>query len=478
MKPDILIVDDEADIRMHVRGLLQDEGYQTRESHHAESAFAAISQKKPDLILLDIWLEGSSMDGLELLDKLMQMNPSIPVIMISGHGNIEMAVDAIKKGAYDFIEKPFKTEHLLHLCKRALEANQLKQENKILKKISLGPNALNGSSSAINLVKQTIERVAPTKSRVMILGEAGTGKNIVARIIHEKSTQAKGALVTFNCALIDEDIFDQEFFGTVDEYGNVIKVGAIEKASKGTLFLDEVSYLSSTSQLKLLKVLQLNTFKRVGGNEEIPINNVRIISSSHKKIEDAMEEGLFKQDLYYRLNVVPINMPALRERFDDLKELSHIFMESLSRQYGRPALTISDEVMQIMQAHYWPGNVRQLRNIIEWFLIMGDPSVSIVTIDMLPPDLQLSHAGDNGKVMAMDIEMIALPLREAREAFEREYLSSQVKRFGGNISKTASFIGMERSALHRKLKNLGLTGNDKDDNVEDIMQVTQRRSAS
>ncbi len=476
MKPDILIVDDEADIRMHMRGLLQDEGYQTREAHHAESTFAAISQKKPDLILLDIWLEGSTMDGLQVLEKLVQMDPAIPVIMISGHGNIEMAVDAIKKGAYDFIEKPFKTEHLLHLCKRALEANQLKQENKILKKISLGPNALNGNSSAVNVLKQTIDRVAPTKSRVMILGEAGTGKNIVARIIHEKSLQSKGSLVTFNCALIDEDIFDQEFFGAEDDFGNVIKIGALERAEQGTLFLDEVSHLSAASQLKLLKILQLNSYQRVNGKEDMPVN-VRIISSSHKKIEEDMEQGLFKQDLYYRLNVVPINVPALRERFDDLKELSHIFMESLSRQYGRPALTISDEVMQIMQAHNWPGNVRQLRNIIEWFLIMTDNNSGVVTCDMLPPDFQASNKGA-GAVSLVDIEMIALPLREAREAFEKEYLSSQVKRFGGNISKTASFVGMERSALHRKLKNLGLTGVEKQEEVDDTQETKIRRSGS
>lgn len=476
MKPDILIVDDEADIRMHVRGLLQDEGYQTREAHHAESTFAAISQKKPDLILLDIWLEGSTMDGLQVLEKLVQMDSTIPVIMISGHGNIEMAVDAIKKGAYDFIEKPFKTEHLLHLCKRALEANQLKQENKILKKISLGPNALNGNSSAVNVLKQTIDRVAPTKSRVMILGEAGTGKNIVARIIHEKSLQSKGSLVIFNCALIDEDIFDQEFFGAEDDFGNVIKIGALERAEQGTLFLDEVSHLSAASQLKLLKILQLNSYQRVNGKEDMPVN-VRIISSSHKKIEEDMEQGLFKQDLYYRLNVVPINVPALRERFDDLKELSHIFMESLSRQYGRPALTISDEVMQIMQAHNWPGNVRQLRNIIEWFLIMTDNNSGVVTCDMLPPDFQASNKGA-GAVSLVDIEMIALPLREAREAFEKEYLSSQVKRFGGNISKTASFVGMERSALHRKLKNLGLTGVEKQEEVDDTQETKIRRSGS
>ncbi len=462
MKHDILIIDDEADIRMHVKGILQDEGYHTYEAHHAASTFAVLSQKQPDLILLDIWLEGSDLDGLEILEKLTQSYPQVPVLMISGHGNVELAVEAIKKGAYDFIEKPFKSEHLLHLCQRAIENSKLKQENQQLKKISLGAGSLNGHSAVINSVKQAVERVAPTQSRVMILGESGTGKNVVARLIHEKSKQSNKSFVTFNCALIDEDIFDHEFFGLEDNNGNAIKVGGLEKASGGTLFLDEVSHLSITSQLKLLKVLQLNSFKRVNGEKEIPLD-ARIISSSHKAIEANMEQGTFKQDLYYRLNVVPFNMPSLRERFEDLKELSQIFMEALSKQYGRPSLSFSDETMKIMQAHNWPGNIRQLKNVIEWFLIMASPSATIITPDMLPPDFQV--AGKNAKgqdikndaAFTMDAKLMALPLRQAREVFERDYLNSQIERFGGNISKTASFIGMERSALHRKLKNLELS---------------------
>lgn len=468
-KADILIVDDEADIRFQLRGILQDENYATREAHHAKSAFAAVQTKQPDLILLDIWLEGSKLDGMGILEKLSETYPDIPVIMISGHGNIEMAVQAIKAGAYDFIEKPFKTDHLLHLCTRALEASSLKQENKKLKRINQGPSTLNGASYAISQVNQTVNRVAPTNSRVMIIGESGTGKGIVARLIHDQSNQNSGAFVSFNCALIDEEEFERELLGFEDEQGNIVKEGAIERAQNGTLFLDEVSYLTSTSQLKLLRILQNLKFKRVGGKQEIPLKS-RIISASNSKIEADMKKGTFKQDLYYRLNVVPIMMPSLKDRIEDIGELSTVFMEEIAKQYGRQPLIIGQDVMTIMQAYNWPGNVRQLKNVIELFLIMSDLGADQVSKEIVPPDLipNFQKSSQDQESIMHTGELIALPLRQAREFFEREYLSAQVKRFGGNISKTANFVGMERSALHRKLKNLGLHGNDEDDATETV----------
>ncbi len=466
LKADILIVDDEADIRFQLRGILQDEGYSTREAHHAQSAFASVQTKQPDLILLDIWLEGSKLDGMGILEKLSQTYPDIPVIMISGHGNIEMAVQAIKAGAYDFIEKPFKTDHLLHLCKRALEASLLKQENKKLKRINEGPSSLNGSSYPITQVVQTVNRVAPTNSRVMIIGESGTGKGIVARLIHDQSVQSDGEFVTLNCALIEEEEFDKELLGYEDDEGNIIKTGVLERATNGTLFLDEVSYLTSVCQLKLLRILQNLKFKRVNGKQELQLK-ARIVSASNSKIEADMKKGSFKQDLYYRLNVVPIAMPSLHERIEDIGELSTVFMQEMSKRYGRQPLIIGQDVMSIMQAYNWPGNVRQLKNVIEWFLIMSDFNSDQVSKDLIPPDLMPNFhkkAADQDSIIQTG-ELIALPLRQARELFEREYLSAQVKRFGGNISRTASFVGMERSALHRKLKNLGLHGTDAEEST-------------
>lgn len=482
---DILIVDDEADIRMQLRGLLQDEGYTTREAHHAESAFAAIQTKQPDLVLLDIWLEGSKLDGMGILDKISETYPDVPVIMISGHGNIEMAVNAIKKGAYDFIEKPFKTDHFLHLCQRALETSKLRRENTELKRINLGPTSLHGQSAAISQVMQSVNRAAPTNSRVMILGEGGTGKGIVARLIHERSEYSTGNFVSFNCALLEDSGFDEALFGVEDaRTGKVLKKGALERAQGGTLFLDEVSYLSSNSQLKILRILQNMKYTRINGKNELKLN-ARIISASHQRIEKDMSKGSFKQDLFYRLNVVPILMPALRDRVEDIGELSTLFMKELASQYGRQPLIIGQDVMNIMQSYHWPGNVRQLRNVIESFLIMADPQSDQVLKDFIPPELRPDYkyhnqTGGGANDLASSIassDLMALPLRQARECFEREYLSAQVKRFGGNISKTASFIGMERSALHRKLKNLGLNGENEDESDTNAPRDEVRQSA-
>lgn len=477
MNEEILIVDDEADIRMLVKGVLQDEGYSTREAHHSDAALASIKTKQPNLILLDIWLEGSKLDGLEILAHIQENWPEVPVIMISGHGNIETAVQAIKIGAYDFIEKPFKTDRLLHLCRRALEASQLKSENKTLKLGHLGPSELNGNSSVIQIVKQAIQKVAPTKSRVMILGEPGTGKGIVAQMVHDTSEYAKGPFVVLNCALIDQNNFDEEVFGIEDATGKIKKLGLLEQAHTGTLFIDEVSDLNLESQAKLLKALQTNKFKRKNGRSENEVD-VRIISSSNKNLEAKMNNQEFRQDLFYRLNVFPIMMPALRERKADLTDLIQNFMISIAKSQGRQPMSVAEEVIAVFQSYAWPGNVRQLRNVIEWFFIMQGPETVEVKTNMLPPEFS-SRASELIPTNNVNHnEIMALPLRQAREMFEREYLLSQVNRFGGNISRTASFIGMERSALHRKLKMLGIQGGerDEDDMASEETNIQQSRA--
>jgi len=453
MPSDILIIDDEADIRGLVAGILEDEGHGTRTAGDTDTALAEIEKRRPTLVFLDIWLTGSRIDGLALLDIIKAQHPDLPVVMISGHGNIETAVSAIRRGAYDYIEKPFKADRLLLIAERALEASKLRREVRDLRERAGDVGRLVGSSIAISHLKQTIERVAPTNSRIMISGPSGSGKELVARAIHESSQRMDGPFVVLNAAAITPDRMEQELFGTENGTGSARIVGALEEAHGGTLYLDEVADMPKETQGKILRVLIDQSFQRVNGTTKVKVD-VRIISSTARDLEHEIQEGGFREDLFHRLSVVPLRVPALAERRDDVPELVTHFIEQISRTTGLPVRTVGSDAMAVLQAHDWPGNIRQLRNNIERLLILarGDESQAI-SADMLPPEIgeMLPTTPNRGGE-----HLMSLPLRDAREIFEREYLTAQVNRFGGNISRTAEFVGMERSALHRKLKSLGV----------------------
>jgi two-component system nitrogen regulation response regulator NtrX len=466
MSHDILIVDDEADIRMLIGGILEDDGHQTRGAGDSTSALEAIRARRPSLVVLDVWLQGSPMDGLEVLDVIRREHPDLPVVIISGHGNVEMAVGAIKRGAYDFIEKPFKADRLLLVVQRAIEAARLRRENEELKLRAGGPPEIVGESASIAQVRQHLSRVAPTGSRVLLSGPAGSGKEVGARLIHSLSKRAAGPFVVLNCASLRPNAMEIEMFGI--EPGSPIddpdaplpKIGVFEKAHNGTLYLDEVADMPLETQGKIVRVLQEQSFERVGGRVRVQVD-VRVIASTNRDLQREIQEGRFREDLFYRLNVVPIRMPALKERREDIPSLAAHFMARAAQATGVSPRPIADDAIATMQTHDWPGNVRQLRNVVEWLLIMspGD-SAQPVKAESLPPDLGAAvptalRGGDGAEIMG-------LPLREARELFERQYLIAQVTRFGGNISRTASFVGMERSALHRKLKALGVHGADRE----------------
>jgi two-component system nitrogen regulation response regulator NtrX len=455
MSGEILIVDDEADIRDLVAGILQDEGYSARTARNSDDALAAIVTRRPNLVFLDIWLQGSKLDGLQLLDAIKHEHTDLPVVMISGHGNIETAVSAIKHGAYDFIEKPFKADRLVLVADRALETSRLKREVKQLKQMAPVPSTLIGRSTAIAQLRQAIERVAPTNSRVLIVGPSGAGKELAARTLHQSSGRANGPFIVINAAAITPERMEIELFGV--DHSNGLegrKPGALEEAHGGTLFIDDIADLPRETQNKILRVLIDQTFQRVGGTTKIAVD-VRIVSSTARNLEAAITEGKFREDLYHRLSVVPIRVPPLAERREDIPELVEYFMDQISQATGLPKRRIGDDAMAVLQSHNWPGNVRQLRNNIERLMILagGDPE-AVVNASMLPPDVgsmvPTMPNGNGGE------QLMGLQLRDAREVFEREYLVAQISRFGGNISRTAEFVGMERSALHRKLKALGI----------------------
>lgn len=450
---DILVVDDEADIRDLVSGILEDEGFNVRTASDAESALQAIRARKPNLLVLDIWMHGGGLDGLELLDLVRQIDPDLPVVMISGHGTIETAVSAIKRGAYDFLEKPFKSDRLLLVVERALEAANLKRENRRLRAKAFVPDGLIGRSAAAQALRNTIAKVAPANSRILISGPPGSGKELVARLIHDASGRARGEFVAISAAGMAPERLDAELFGEEGEGGRPRKIGVFERAHNGTLYLDEVADMPRESQSRILRVLVEQRFRRLGGDSDVQVD-VRVISSTSKDLRDEIASGRFREDLFHRLNVVPIRVPGLAERRDDVAELIEYFMNGISESQGLPRRKLGEDAIATLQVHAWPGNVRQLRNNVERLLILasGDPNEPI-TAEMLPAEV--AQAGAAGSVGPERI--IALPLREAREVFEREYLSAQILRFGGNISRTAAFIGMERSALHRKLKSLGVS---------------------
>jgi two-component system nitrogen regulation response regulator NtrX len=454
MASDILIVDDEADIRELVAGILDDEGFTTRTARDSDSALAEIANRRPSLVFLDIWLQGSKLDGLQLLEQIKRDHADLPVVMISGHGNIETAVAAIKRGAYDFIEKPFKSDRLILVATRALETSRLKREVKELKQLAPAASIMTGRSACMNQLRQMIERAAKANSRILIVGPSGSGKELAARTLHSASSRADGPFVVINAAAITPERMEIELFGVEPNGEHARKTGALEEAHGGTLFIDEIGDMPRETQNKILRVLVEQTFQRQGGTAKVSVD-VRIVSSTARNLEEEIAAGHFREDLYHRLSVVPIRVPPLSERREDIPELIDYFMDQISAATGLPKRQIGQDAMAVLQSHVWPGNVRQLRNNVERVMILagGGPEV-IITADMLPQDVgsmvPAMPTSNNGE------HIMGLPLREAREVFERDYLMAQISRFSGNISRTAEFVGMERSALHRKLKALGV----------------------
>jgi two-component system, NtrC family, nitrogen regulation response regulator NtrX len=451
MALDILIVDDEADIRDLVAGVLSDDGYETRTAATADEALQAYDERRPSLILLDVWLRGSSMDGLELLKLLKGRDSNIPVIVFSGHGNIDTAVAAISQGAVDFIEKPFEAEKLLHLVARGTETERLRAENASLRAIVGQAEELTGSSASINSVRATLKKVAATGSRLLITGPAGVGKEVAARLLHSWSPRADGPFISVSAARLSPDRFEEELFG-VEENGQLVHAGMLERAHGGTLFLDEVADMPYTTQGKILRVLTDQSFTRVGGSRPVRVD-VRFVSATARDLQNAISDGKFREDLFYRLNVVPVAIPPLAERREDIPLLAEQYAARFAAEHRISPPLFSDEAIAALQACEWPGNVRQLRNIIERTIILApSDKIELIEADMLPSEVGDTYTSASGGLNAL----MGAPLREAREAFEREYLQVQIRRFAGNISKTASFVGMERSALHRKLKLLGI----------------------
>jgi two-component system, NtrC family, nitrogen regulation response regulator NtrX len=454
MASEILIVDDEADIRDLVAGILEDEGFTTRTARDSDQALVEISVRRPSLVFLDIWMQGSKLDGLQLLEQIKRDHAEMPVVMISGHGNIETAVAAIKRGAYDFIEKPFKADRLILVANRALENSRLKREVRELKQLAPTSSTLAGHSPCMNQLRQTVERAAKANSRIMIVGPSGSGKELTARTLHATSARAEGPFVVINAAAITPERMEIELFGVENTEEQGRKAGALEEAHGGTLFIDEVGDMPRETQNKILRVLVDQTFQRVGGTTKVSVD-VRIVSSTARNLETEIAEGRFREDLYHRLSVVPIRVPPLSERREDIPELITFFMDQISVGTGLPKRQIGEDAMAVLQSHVWPGNVRQLRNNVERVMILagGDPE-AVITADMLPQDVgsmvPSMPSSNNGE------HIMGLPLRDAREVFERDYLIAQISRFSGNISRTAEFVGMERSALHRKLKALGV----------------------
>ena len=452
MASDILIVDDEKDIRDLVAGILEDEGHEARTAGDSDGALEIINERRPNLIFLDIWIQGSKLDGLELLDVIKKDHPDLPIVMISGHGNIETAVSAIRRGAYDFIEKPFKVDRLVLVADRALENTKLKKQVRELQERSIEMPELIGQSLVMNNLRSLIERVSPTNSRVMITGASGSGKELAARTIHNNSLRKSGPFVILNAASMTTENMQVELFGTEGSDGQQKKVGALEEAHNGTLYIDEIADMPRETQNKILRVLVDQKFERVGGAKKVKVD-VRVISSSAQDLPKLIEAGEFHEDLFHRLAVVPIGVPPLKERREDIPLIVNAFMKQIMRQSNIINCQMSDDAMAVLQAHNWPGNIRQLRNNIERLMILTKVEEgTIITADMLPEEVgeMLPRTAKNG-----GDHIMSLPLKEAREVFERDFLTAQVERFGGNISRTAKFVGMERSALHRKLKLLG-----------------------
>jgi two-component system nitrogen regulation response regulator NtrX len=448
---DILIVDDERDIRELISDILKDEGFVTRLAGNSDDAMSAINAEAPALMILDIWLKDSRMDGIDILKTVKRDNPDVPVVIISGHGNIEIAVAAIKQGAYDFIEKPFNIDQLLVVIRRAMETSRLRRENQSLRRQDTGPTQMIGASASFKGLISQLDKVTKSNGRVMLTGPAGAGKELAARYIHANSNRAAAPFVTVNCAGVAPDRMEEVLFGRENAERGV-EPGLLEQAHGGVIYFDEVADMPLGTQSKILRVLVDQQFTRVGGNDKVRVD-LRVISSTNRDLEQAIAAETFRQELFHRLNVVPIAVPSLEDRREDIPVLADHFIAEFNTVQGLPKRDISDEALALLQTMVWPGNVRQLKNLIERVLILGDGTGPIEAREL--PGTDSSSGGEEGRVV-LSGALATLPLREAREAFEREYLLTQINRFGGNISRTANFVGMERSALHRKLKSLGV----------------------
>jgi two-component system nitrogen regulation response regulator NtrX len=457
----ILITDDEKDIRELIGDILKDEGYAVRLASNSDECMAEINAEPPALMILDIWLKDSRMDGIDILKTVKRDNPDIPVVIISGHGNIEIAVAAIKQGAYDFIEKPFNIDQLMVVVARAMETSRLRRENADLRRRDVSSTEMLGASSAFKTLKSHLEKVTKSNGRVMLTGPAGSGKEMAARFIHQHSNRAGAAFVSVSSATIEPERMEEVLFGRETSDRGVEK-GLLEQAHGGVVYFDEVADMPLGTQSKILRVLTEQQFTRQGGNDKVRVD-LRVISSTTRDLRREIGAGRFRQELFDRLNVVPIAVPSLEERREDIPDLTRHFIDLFHRTQGLPLRDLSSEAEALLQTMQWPGNVRQLRNVIERVLILGDGTGPIATREL--PGQEPSP--DTGGRMVLGGAMATLPLREAREVFEREYLITQINRFGGNISRTAGFVGMERSALHRKLKSLGVVGGHKNGGGEE-----------
>ena len=453
MYSEILVIDDNADIRFLICNILKENGYKIRSAANFEQANKEINSKLPDLAIVDIKLDKGDKDGIDLLKKLMTRNKSLPVIMISGHANVQVAVEAIRLGAYEFVEKPFSSEKLLNYVKRALEVTHIKKEKDTVENKLFYSFDLIGKSVEISKIKKTIEKLAAAESRILITGQTGTGKELVARRIHKNSSRSENSFVVFNAALLEEKNYQKQLFGEEFVNGDT-DYGILEKANNGTLLLDEISEIPLGIQSNLLRTLIDQKFKRINGSKDIYVN-IRIISSSSKDLRKLIDEKVFREDLYHRLNVVPIHLPPLQSRSEDIPLLIKYFKKKIAEINGVQEAEI-DENNGLLYSYNWPGNIRELRNVIERVTILSvhedKKDTNKLLTDILkenPESLQKNDILNNS---------LAYPLKEAREQFETNYLLNQLKKNNGNISKTADFIGMERSALHRKLKSLGIKG--------------------
>ncbi|MDL2171313.1 MULTISPECIES: nitrogen assimilation response regulator NtrX [Asaia] len=459
MEHEILIVDDEPDIRLLIEGLLRDEGYETRVAANSDQALAAFRARRPSLVILDIWLQGSRLDGIDLLKTIKAEESGLPVVMISGHGTIETAVSSLQHGAYDFIEKPFQADRLIVVVQRALEAARLERENAELRLRSGNETLLFGDGPGISAVRGQIERVAPTNSRVLITGPAGSGKEIAARMVHARSRRGTGPFIALNCATLAPNRFEEELFGIEGQSDGVMRrTGVLERAHKGTLLLDEVADMPLETQGKIVRALQDQTFERLGGSTRVKVD-VRVIATTNRDLQGEIALGRFREDLYYRLAVVPLRLPSLRERREDIPSLAQHFLRRYAENAGLAPRELSVDALAALQSYEWPGNIRELRNLMERLLIMMPNGQDLIRADMLPSTV--SQGAPSMTRLDAGADVMALPLREARDLFETQYLQVQLLRFGGNISRTANFVGMERSALHRKLKQLGVTPEDR-----------------